>query len=151
MRSGSGRGRDKGRDILTGEVKVEFPPDVDTYWFHHRCSIAKGTDRFLIPSRTGIEFVDTEKRTWDTNHWVRGGCLHGALPCNGLLYAPPHDCACYPETKLSGFNALAPQRAAPPPRCCGTRSRPIAPRRRSITTTRHSWRPSVAGAGAPTS
>ena len=122
MRSGSGRGRDKGRDILTGEVKVEFPPD-----------------------------VDTEKRTWDTNHWVRGGCLHGALPCNGLLDAPPHDCACYPETKLSGFNALAPQRAAPPPRCCGTRSRPIAPRRRSITTTRHSWRPSVAGAGATTS
>lgn len=106
----------KGRDILTGEVKVEFPPDVDTYWFHHRCSIAKGTDRFLIPSRTGIEFVDTEKRTWDTNHWVRGGCLYGVLPCNGLLYAPPHDCACYPETKLSGFNALAAQRAAPPPR-----------------------------------
>ncbi len=105
----------KGRDVLTGEVKVEFPPDVDTYWFHHRCYIAKATDRFLIPSRTGIEFVDTAGKTWDINHWVRGGCLYGVLPCNGLLYAPPHDCACYPETKLAGFNALAAARTAAPP------------------------------------
>jgi outer membrane protein assembly factor BamB len=99
-----------GRDPLTGDVKKEFPPDVDTYWFHHRCHIAKATDRFIIPSRTGIEFVDFNASHWDINHWVRGGCLYGVLPCNGLLYAPPHDCACYPEAKLSGFNALAPER-----------------------------------------
>ena len=30
------------------------------------------------------------------------------MPCNGLTYAPPHNCACYPEAKLFGFNALAP-------------------------------------------
>ena len=99
-----------GRDPITGEVKKEFPPDVDTYWFHHRCHIAKATDNFIIPSRTGIEFVDFEASHWEINHWVRGGCLYGVLPCNGLLYAPPHDCACYPEAKLSGFNALAPER-----------------------------------------
>ena len=99
-----------GRDPLTVEVKKEFPPDVDTYWFHHRCHIAKATDRFIIPSRTGIEFVDFDASHWEINHWVRGGCLYGVLPCNGLLYAPPHDCACYPEAKLSGFNALAPER-----------------------------------------
>ena len=61
-----------------------------------------------MPSRTGIEFVDTEKKSWDINHWVRGGCLYGVMPCNGLVYAPPHNCACYPEAKLYGFNALAP-------------------------------------------
>ncbi|MEM7144632.1 MAG: PQQ-binding-like beta-propeller repeat protein [Verrucomicrobiota bacterium] len=96
-----------GRDPKTGEVKEEFPPNVETYWFHHRCHIAKATDKFLMPSRTGIEFIDHENETWDINHWVRGGCLYGVLPANGLTYAPPHNCACYPETKLYGFNALA--------------------------------------------
>jgi len=102
-----------GRDPRTGEVKKEFPPDVDTYWFHHRCYIAKATDRFLIPSRTGIEFVDLKKEHWDINHWVRGGCLYGVMPCNGLLYAPPHNCACYPEAKLYGLNVLAPANQTP--------------------------------------
>lgn len=97
-----------GRDPLTGEAKVEFPPDVNTYWFHHRCYIAKATDNFLMPSRTGIEFVDIKQQQWNINHWVRGGCLYGIMPCNGLVYAPPHNCACYPETKLYGMNALAP-------------------------------------------
>lgn len=97
-----------GRDPLTGEAKIEFPPDVNTYWFHHRCYIAKATDKFIMPSRTGIEFVDLQKQDWNINHWVRGGCLYGVMPCNGLVYAPPHDCACYPEAKLFGMNALAP-------------------------------------------
>ncbi len=96
-----------GRDPVTGEVKKEFPPTVETYWFHHRCYIAKATEKFLMPSRTGIEFIDHEKEDWDINHWVRGGCLYGVLPANGLTYAPPHNCACYPEAKLYGFNALA--------------------------------------------
>jgi len=100
-----------GRDLRTGEVKIEFPPNVETYWFHHRCYISKATDKFLLPSRTGIEFVDYEKQDWNINHWVRGGCLYGVMPCNGLIYAPPHNCACYPEAKLYGFNALAPTSA----------------------------------------
>ncbi len=106
--SGKDSGVFTGRDPRTGEVKKEFAPDIDTYWFHHRCYIAKATDNFLMPSRTGIEFVDPEKEHWDIHHWVRGGCLYGVMPCNGLTYAPPHNCACYPEAKLFGFNALAP-------------------------------------------
>lgn len=104
--SGGMSGIFTGRDPVTGEVKKEFPPDVDTYWFHHRCYIAKATDKFLLPSRTGIEFVDIDKKTWDINHWVRASCLYGCLPCNGLVYAGPHNCACYPEAKLDGMNAL---------------------------------------------
>jgi outer membrane protein assembly factor BamB len=107
LTSGKDSGTFTGRDIHTGEVVKEFSPDVDTYWFHHRCYIAKATDRFLIPSRTGIEFVDPETESWDINHWVRGGCLYGVMPANGLTYAPPHNCACYPEAKLYGFNALS--------------------------------------------
>ena len=106
--SGKDTGVYTGRDPKTGEIKKEFAPDVDTYWFHHRCYIAKATDNFLIPSRTGTEFVSPDTKHWDINHWVRGGCLYGVMPCNGLTYAPPHNCACYPEAKLFGFNALAP-------------------------------------------
>ena len=105
--SGRDSGIFTGRDPRTGEVKVEFPPNVNTYWFHHRCYIAKATDNFLIPSRTGIEFVNPDEKDWEIHHWVRGGCLYGVLPANGLLYAPPNDCSCYPEAKLYGYNALA--------------------------------------------
>jgi len=97
-----------GRDIHTGEVKNEFPPDVEIYWFHHRCYPSKATERYLLPSRTGIEFVDFRTQHWTTHHWVRGGCIYGIMPCNGLVYAPPHSCACYMEAKLNGFCALAP-------------------------------------------
>jgi outer membrane protein assembly factor BamB len=98
-----------GRDPLTGVSKVEFPPSLDTYWFHHRCYISKATDNFMLMSRTGVEFVDFGGKKWDINHWVRGACLYGVMPANGLTYTPPHNCACYPETKIYGLNALAPK------------------------------------------
>jgi len=106
-----------GRDLHTGEIKVRFTPNVDIYWFHHRCHRSKATDQYLLTSRTGIEFVDWRARNWQTHHWVRGGCIYGIMPCNGLIYAPPHDCACYIVSKLYGFNALAgasPSRAIRP-------------------------------------
>ena len=108
--SGNQTGQYTGRDILTGEVKKQFFPDVPegTYWFHHRCYQAKATEKYLIPSRTGIEYVDMDQEHWDLHHWVRGACLYGVLPANGLTYAGPHNCACYPEAKLDGMAVLAP-------------------------------------------
>ena len=114
--SGNMSGEFTGRDPATGEVKSRFLPDVDTYWFHHRCYIAKATEKFIIPSRTGIEFVDFNKQHWNINHWVRAACLYGTLPANGLIYAGPHNCACYTEAKLDGLNALAPHRASQAPK-----------------------------------
>ncbi len=105
--SGRARGLFTGRDPHTGEVKVQFTPDVQTYWFHHRCYRGKATDRYLLMSRAGIEFVDIRRQHWDVNHWVRGACLYGVMPANGLVYAPQHPCACYLEAKLVGLNALA--------------------------------------------
>ncbi len=101
-------GRFWGRDLLSGEIKAEFDPqDESIVWLsHHRCHISKATCNYILPARMGIEFVDLEKQAWQENHWVRGGCLYGAMPANGLLYAPPHACACYFEAKLNGFNAL---------------------------------------------
>ncbi len=106
--SGRDSGLFTGRDPKTGQVKRTSKPDVDTYWFHHRCYRSKATDRFILSSRTGVEFIDVRTAHWDTNHWVRGACVYGVMPANGLLYAPPHPCACYMEAKLNGFCALAP-------------------------------------------
>ncbi len=105
--TGRDSGTFTGRDPRTGEVRISFPPDVKTYWFHHRCYRSKATDRFILTSRTGVEFIDFRKKHWEINHWVRGGCIYGIMPCNGLLYAPPHDCSCYAQAKVSGFCALA--------------------------------------------
>ena len=105
---GTDSGMMTGRDLHTGEVKSEFTPDVDTHWFHHRCYRAKATDKYLLFSRTGIEFIDYAAKHWICHHWVRGACHYGVMPCNGLIYAPQHPCACYIESKLYGFTALAP-------------------------------------------
>ncbi|MDP6634485.1 MAG: PQQ-binding-like beta-propeller repeat protein [Phycisphaerae bacterium] len=94
-----------GRDPVTGETKKTFPPGRSD-WFHHRCHRGRGTNRYLIMSRTGLEYIDLQTGKWQPNPWVRGACLYGMMPANGLSYAPPHPCACYIESKLNGFNAL---------------------------------------------
>lgn len=101
-------GKFTGRDPLTGEIKSEFPLDVDINWFHHRCHRSKATDRFILAGGTGTEFVDFRDKHWITHHWARGACLYGIMPANGLLYVPPSPCACFMESKLTGLNALAP-------------------------------------------
>lgn len=105
--SGRAVGAFTGRDPRTGEVKSKFQPDVDIYWFHHRCYRGKATDKYLLMSRTGTEFLDVREKRWIPHHWVRGACSYGVMPANGLVYAPPHPCACYLESKMYGFNALA--------------------------------------------
>ncbi|HEY6170443.1 MAG TPA: PQQ-binding-like beta-propeller repeat protein, partial [Verrucomicrobiae bacterium] len=121
--SGGQSGEFTGRDPRTGDVKKKFLPDVECYWFHHRCYIAKATENFIIPSRTGIEYVDFRKEHWDINHWVRASCLYGVLPANGLTYAGPHNCACYPEAKLDGMNAMASGSRSPHPKALADEQR----------------------------
>ena len=113
---GSDSGTMTGRDLYTGEVKSEFAPDVETHWFHHRCYRAKATDKYLLFSRTGIEFIDHAAKHWTCHHWIRGACHYGIMPCNGLIYAPQHPCACYIEAKLYGFSAVAPPSTTAQPR-----------------------------------
>ncbi|MDP6542597.1 MAG: PQQ-binding-like beta-propeller repeat protein [Phycisphaerae bacterium] len=106
-----------GYDLRTGETKKEFDCDIKGYWFHHRCHRSKATTKYFIPSRTGIEYVDRKKEHWIRNHWIRGACIYGVMPANGLTYAPQHPCACYIETKLNGFNAVAGASKTPTPKC----------------------------------
>jgi outer membrane protein assembly factor BamB len=103
----------EGRDLHTGKVVRRLqtgPAFTDTH--HHRCYRDKATERFILLGRTGVEFIDLAGAEPVRNCWVRGACQYGVLPANGLLYAPPHACACYIQSKLSGFWALAPRREA---------------------------------------
>ncbi|MBL7220948.1 MAG: PQQ-binding-like beta-propeller repeat protein [Phycisphaerae bacterium] len=109
---GSGSGPFVGKNLRTGKIESSFTPPKMT-WFHPRCYRSKATDKYILASRTGIEFADVREKTVDVNHWTRGGCVYGILPANGLIYNPPHPCACLLETKTSGFNALAPALAKP--------------------------------------
>ena len=101
-------------DPFTGQQKREFPPDVEVHWFHHRCYPSKATGKYLLSARNGTEYIDLETERWKPNHWVRGGCIYGVMPCNGMTYAPMHSCGCQLEAKLMGFNALT-SRAVPQP------------------------------------
>ena len=94
-------------NLETGKPEKVLPRGADCYWFHHRCHRAKATENFFLTSRTGIEMIDTKTGQWHLHHWARGACLYGIMPANGLIYGPPHPCACYPEAKLTGFNALS--------------------------------------------
>jgi len=95
-------------DLYTGRVKKSILKN--QVWpggHHHRCYRNKATERYLISSRRGLEFVDLQGNNNTINWWVRGICQYGFMPCNGLIYAPPHPCQCFVEIKLDGFYALA--------------------------------------------
>jgi len=98
-----------GLDPKTGEIKQKVS---DRKAFdnghHHRCYRNRATERFVVTSYRGIEFIDWDSGATSLNHWVRGTCRLGVMPCNGLIYATPHPCECYITSKLNGFLALSP-------------------------------------------
>jgi outer membrane protein assembly factor BamB len=93
------------RDPATGKVLKHIEPENPGH--HHRCYQNKATDRYILAGRRGVEFFDLRSGDVREHSWVRGVCRYGVMPCNGLLYAPPHACACYVGTKMTGFCALA--------------------------------------------
>ncbi len=98
-------------DLRTGrQLERISTRDIFGTGHHHRCYRNKATVRFLLSSRRGVEWVDLKTGTNYVDRWVRSGCTLGYVPANGLLYVTPHPCQCYIESKLKGFNALAPNR-----------------------------------------
>jgi len=81
---------------------------------HHRCYRNKATEKYLVTSFRGYEFTDWQSNDVSLNHWVRGTCRLGCMPCNGLLYTAPHPCDCYISSLLRGMLALAPAGAEAP-------------------------------------
>lgn len=97
-----------GYDPATGNLAKEFPADVKVHWFHHRCYPAKAAGKYLLTARNGTEFIDLTTEHWKPHHWLRGGCIYGVMPCNGMTYAPMDSCGCQLEAKITGLKALAP-------------------------------------------
>jgi len=102
------------RDLHSGKIvrRIRSDKAFETTMPHHRCHRNRATRRFVVAGRTGVEFIDLATGQASRHHWTRGTCQFGTLPCNGLLYVPPHSCACYIEAKLTGFLALAPASVA---------------------------------------
>ncbi len=104
----------EGRDLRTGKVTQRLNTEAAfTETHHHRCFRNKATPRYIILGRTGVEWIDLDGGEPLRHCWVRGACQYGVMPANGLLYTPPHPCACYIQSKLSGWYALAPKRERP--------------------------------------
>ena len=101
-----------GQTFLPDYESAEFPAGWSAYYMHHRCHRIRATQRYILASRTGTEFVDPATEKWTVNHWIRSGCLYGLIPANGFLYVSPTDCACYLQAKLYGFRAVAPESAS---------------------------------------
>jgi len=98
-----------GYDLATGEpAKTVDPTSVQTPGHHLRCYRGKATERYIITQWRGIEFISLTGGPHAENDWIRGPCTYGIVPANGLLYAPPDPCFCFPGVKVPGFNALAP-------------------------------------------
>ncbi len=95
-------------DLTTGEMLMHVEPENPGH--HHRCYSNKATDRYILGGRRGTEFIDLKSGDVLWNCWARGVCKYGVMPCNGLLYTPPHHCGCYVGVKLTGFHALASER-----------------------------------------
>ena len=93
------------RDLERGDILKQIEPENPGH--HHRCYMNKATDRYILGGRRGTEIIDLKKGEVLWHSWARGVCRYGVMPCNGLLYVPPHACGCYVGAKLKGFNALA--------------------------------------------
>ncbi len=93
------------RRLDTGKMLMHIKPENPGH--HHRCWRNKATERYILGGRRGVEFIDLQTGDVLWHSWVRGVCKYGVMPCNGLLYAPPHACGCYIAAKLTGFYALA--------------------------------------------
>jgi len=100
-----------------GSKLAEYGNPIQSFYIHQRCYPGRATQRFLLPPIMGIAVYDIEKDKWFNNHWIRGGCIYGMMPANGMIYTPPNACACYYQSSLHGFDAVVPepQSAKAPP------------------------------------
>ena len=95
-----------GLDPRTGQVKRSINLDLG-HGFHHRCYSSRATEKYMLASKVGINSIAWDGKGITNDHWVRGACGYGIMPANGMIYATPDPCNCFPESKVNGFVALA--------------------------------------------
>lgn len=90
-------------DPLTGEKQRELT--VRRFQGSGGCQTLTATQRFVLDS--GIATVwGFEGGQMEGYQFVKGGCITGIVPANGLAYVTPNTCGCLDEM-LSGFFGLA--------------------------------------------
>ena len=99
--------------LADGKVIDVHTNPIKSFYIHQRCYPGRATPKYQLPPVMGMTVYDMEKDEWTNNHWTRGVCVYGVMPANGMVYAGPHACACYYQSKLNGFNALSPKAQAP--------------------------------------
>ncbi|MHC4072679.1 MAG: outer membrane protein assembly factor BamB family protein, partial [Planctomycetota bacterium] len=93
-----------GSEKWTAPIANNYEKTADLY---DRCYRNFITDRYYINSKTGgADFLDLASKKEFPNHWTRGTCGMGVLPCNGLLYVPPYSCQCSIGAMVKNFNAF---------------------------------------------
>jgi outer membrane protein assembly factor BamB len=102
-------------DAATGKVLRKHDISAVNSQHHHRCYRNKATERFLLMGKEGVEYLDFDTGEVTVNRWVRGTCLYGIMPANGLLYTSPAACACNQMNRLDGFSALGAAAWGPTP------------------------------------
>jgi len=93
-------------DLKNGNKAEEISNPIESFYIHQRCYPGRSTDNFLLPPMMGTTAYNIDKKEWSIDHWVRGGCIYGMMPANGFIYTPPHACACYYQSSITGFAAL---------------------------------------------
>ncbi|MBT3198707.1 MAG: PQQ-binding-like beta-propeller repeat protein [Phycisphaerales bacterium] len=100
------------RDLHTGELKKDFKAtNAPAFPMHPRCYPSRATTQYLMTNGMGTEFYKIGDTKMTLHHAVRGSCIYGVMPANGLLYKPPDSCACYYQSKLEYFCAMSPESA----------------------------------------
>jgi outer membrane protein assembly factor BamB len=96
-------------DLSTGEIEKDFVArNLPGFPMHPRCYPGRATTKYIMTNGIGTEFYKVGGEEVDIYNYIRGSCIYGVMPCNGLLYKPPDSCACYYQSKLEYFCALAP-------------------------------------------
>ena len=95
--------------LADGKKLAEYRNPIRSFYIHQRCHPGRATRKYQLPPIMGTTVYDMANDTWSINNWVRGGCTYGMMPANGMVYVPPNACACYYQSKLNGFNAVAPE------------------------------------------
>jgi len=94
-------------DAATGETTGTLDASAVESSHHHRCYRNKATTNYILIGKEGVEYLDLNTGDVTVNRWVRGSCLYGVMPANGLFYATPEACACNQMNRIDGFTALA--------------------------------------------
>jgi len=103
-------------DLQKGNIDKEFTAEnIKGFPMHPRCYPSRATKKYIMTNGMGTEFYEVGSNKVDVNNTIRGSCIYGVMPANGLLYKPPDSCACYYQSKMEWLCALAPTatKAAP--------------------------------------